>query len=77
MMPISLKFFNSLTKRQQRLVTLLSDGGKHSVISIANRLIIGDPRAEIRDLRNLGIDVSDVWVKNRDNRGRHKLYFIR
>lgn len=64
-----------LTNREQRLFSLLSDGFTHSVIEIANRLHIGDPRSDIRNLRAKGVAVSDIWVKGQE--GRYKRYFIR
>lgn len=64
-----------LTNRERRLIALLSDGQAHSVIEIANRLNIGDPRASIRDLRNKGVKVEDRWVNGDEN--HYKVYFIK
>lgn len=63
-------------EQQQRLITLLSNGGKYSVIAIANALHIGDPRSVIRNLRKSGVKVSDEWVTTKDGRGKYKRYFI-
>lgn len=64
-----------LTNREQRLISLLSDGHAYSVVEIANRLHIGDPRSDIRNLRAKGVAVGDIWVKGQA--GRYKRYFIR
>ncbi len=44
-------------------------GGKLATFDIAERLNIPDPRSTIRYLRNMGIDVSDVWVHERARHG--------
>lgn len=64
-----------LTRQQISLLNLLQDGIRHSVVDIANKCFIGDPRSSIRDLRNNGIDVKDEWVKS-SNGGRYKRYWI-
>ena len=64
-----------LTRQQTRLLNLLQDGVRHSVVDIANRCFIGDPRSSIRVLRDNGIDVKDEWVKS-INGGRYKRYWI-
>ena len=56
-------------------------GGKLATFDIAVQLNIPDPRSTIRYLRNMGIDVSDVWVHERVRDGgtlqRFKRYFIK
>ena len=64
----------SFTPRQQKLYDFLSQGGKYSVMDIANALYIGDPRSAIRDLRNKGVNVCDEWKNGVE--GKYKLYFI-
>ena len=66
---------STLSSRQQRLVTYLKNGGKHSAIDISIALHIGDARSEIRNIRNLGICVSDEWVACKGG-GKYKLYWI-
>lgn len=66
----------NLTKRQVRVLNLLSDGKHYSVIEIANTLFIGDPRSLIRDLRKDGIVVKDEWITTRDGKGRYKRYWV-
>lgn len=53
---------------------MLADGATHSVIEIAMRLRIADPRSEIRNLRNKGVNVLDYWEAGRD--GKYKRYYI-
>lgn len=65
-----------LTQRQAALVTLLSNGGVYSVVDIIHALPIGDPRSEIRNLRDKGVNVSDVWAQSAHGQ-RYKLYFIK
>ena len=67
----------TFTRRQNRLITLLSDGRRHSVIRIANLLNIGDPRGEISKLRRKGVCILDEWRTNSEGSGRYKLYFIK
>lgn len=57
---------------------MLVCGGMWSTFEIAERLSIPDPRSTIRYLRNMGIDVSDVWVREkvRDSILKFKRYFI-
>mgnify|MGYP001038725448 CR=1 FL=1 len=75
---IAMNDTSRLTGRQERLINLLSNGGKYSAIDIANRLHIGDARSEIRRLRNMGYVVSDEWKNPKDGEGlRYKLYFMR
>ena len=64
-----------MNKKQAQLYNLLSSGSRYSVIDIAVRLHIGDPRSVIRDLRKMGIVVSDVWVEGKEG-SRYKLYWI-
>ncbi|WP_073399813.1 helix-turn-helix domain-containing protein [Bacteroides luti] len=60
---------------EAKLILLLSDGGRHSVIEIVKRLFIVDPRAVIRNIRNRGVNVSDEWVKTPSGK-KYKLYWI-
>lgn len=45
-------------------------------MELSHALKISDPRSTIRDLRNSGISVGDVWCKTADGK-RYKRYFIR
>lgn len=65
-----------MTKRQVRVFQLLKSGGKHSVMDIANKLFIGDPRSCIRDLRKMGIEVKDEYIDTKSGNGRYKRYWI-
>jgi len=64
-----------MNQKQARIITLLSSGSRYSVIDIAVRLHIGDPRSVIRNIRNMGINVNDEWVEAQDG-GRYKRYWI-
>lgn len=65
-----------MNEKQAQVYRLLSSGSRYSVIDIALRLHIGDPRSVIRDLRKMNINISDVWV-NGSNGSRYKLYWIK
>lgn len=65
-----------ITNREKRLIRLLSEGGRYSVIEIAIRLHIGDPRSNIRHLRSKGIEILDEWVSTKDGVGRYKRYYM-
>ncbi len=67
-----------LTHNEFRLYSLLMCGGKLATFDIAEQLNIPDPRSTIRYLRNMGIEVSDVWVREkvRDSILKFKRYFI-
>lgn len=67
-----------LRNSEFRVFSLLVCGGMWSTFEIAERLSIPDPRSTIRYLRNMGIDVSDVWVREkvRDSILKFKRYFI-
>lgn len=65
----------SLTPLQNKVKTLLSDGGQYSTAEISIALHIADPRSEVRRLRHSGVEVSDVWVKGYYG-NRFKRYFI-
>lgn len=67
-----------LTHNEFRLYSLLMCGGRLATFDIAEQLNIPDPRSTIRYLRNMGIDVSDVWVREkvRDSILKFKRYFI-
>ncbi|WP_302151431.1 helix-turn-helix domain-containing protein [uncultured Alistipes sp.] len=64
-----------LTCKEFRLYSLLLRGDKLATFDLAERLNIPDPRSTIRYLRNMGIEVSDIWVY--ENRTKFKRYFIR
>lgn len=64
-----------MTERQRRVMCLLSDGQKHSVIGIMQSLNIADPRSTIRDLRKMGIVVHDEWRDTIEG-NRFKMYWI-
>lgn len=64
-----------LTSKEFRLYSLLLRGDKLATFDLAERLNIPDPRSTIRYLRNMGIEVSDIWVY--ENRTKFKRYFIR
>ena len=64
----------ALTPKQSKLLGLLSNGFAYSVMEIANILHIGDPRSEIRHLRNKGIPINDFWQTSTD--GKFKKYYI-
>ena len=57
------------------LINYLAGGGKYSVADLMNDLHIGDPRATIRDLREKGITVDDVWVTTATG-SKYKRYWI-
>ena len=61
-------------QKQLRAITLLSDGGKHTVMEIAFACRIGDPRSVIRNIRESGIEVKDEWVEGDGT--RFKRYWI-
>ena len=64
-----------LNNNEFRVFSLLMCGGMWATFEIAERLSAPDPRSTIRYLRNMGIDVSDVWSK--ENKMRFKRYYIR
>ena len=65
-----------MTEKQRRVMCLLSDGQKHSVIGIMQSLNIADPRSTIRDLRKMGIVVHDEWRETVIEGNRFKMYWI-
>lgn len=65
-----------MNQKQARVITLLSSGSRYSVIDIAIRLHIGDPRSVIRNIRNMGIEICDEWVEG-TNGTRYKRYWIK
>ena len=65
-----------LTPQQIRVFNLLSDGAHHTTADISAELKLSDPRGIIRNIRALGIVISDYWV-NADYGRRFKRYFIR
>lgn len=50
--------------KQARVLELLQGGSRWTVIDIAIKAKIGDPRSIIRNLRKQGVIVSDEWVRN-------------
>lgn len=68
---------NNLPKQQKRvLLFLLSQPRPCSVADIVRALGQSDPRGHIRDLRDRGYPIADVWCKSADG-VRYKRYFIR
>ena len=65
-----------MNEKQAKVYRLLSSGSRYSVIDIALKLHIGDPRSIIRDLRKMGIKVSDMWMISSEG-GRYKRYWIK
>lgn len=65
-----------MNQKQTRVITLLSSGSRYSVIDIAIRLHIGDPRSVIRNIRNMGIEICDEWVEGTSGT-RYKRYWIK
>ncbi len=65
-----------MNQKQARVITLLSSGSRYSVIDIAIRLHIGDPRSVIRNIRNMGIEICDEWVEGTSGT-RYKRYWIK
>lgn len=64
----------TLTPKQERLKKLLSNGKAYSVLDIASLLKIGDPRSEIRHLRNKGVEIKDYWEPSQES--KFKKYYI-
>ena len=60
---------------QRRVLNLLSDGKQYSVADISIALHLSDPRAIIRDLRNKGVVIDDVWC-SAEHGGRFKRFFM-
>ena len=65
-----------MNQKQARVIALLSSGSRYSVIDIAIRLHIGDPRSVIRNIRNMGIEICDEWVEGASGT-RYKRYWIK
>lgn len=61
----------------QAKVYMLLITGIYSTLEICEKLRIADPRSAIRDLRNIGIAVGDVWERRTRYNPRFKRYFIR
>lgn len=64
-----------MTEKQARVYKLLISGSRYTVIDIALRTHVGDPRSVIRDLRKMGIVVSDEWIEG--NSSRYKRFWIK
>lgn len=67
---------NKLPRQQKRLLFFLMDQSVPcSVADITRALGQTDPRGHIRDLRDRGYHIGDVWCKS-SNGSRFKLYFM-
>lgn len=68
---------SSATKEtaRRRLIRHLLEERPHSAADLTIRTGYSDPRGYIRDLRTLGYNIADKWVKGTDG-VRYKLYFI-
>lgn len=62
-------------KEQARRVFNLLSFGKRSVVDITLQLRIADPRAVIRQIRDVGITVQDEWCTTEDGK-RYKRYWV-
>ena len=63
----------------ETLLKFLQAGGIVTTRTAPDELGIADVRANIRDLRNMGIEVSDRWIDGINRRGRKtrfKEYFL-
>lgn len=60
--------------KQAIIYGLLTSGEKWTVIDLAIKGKIGDPRSVIRNLRKQGIEVKDEWVHGRNS--SFKRYWI-
>lgn len=60
--------------KQARVLELLQGGSRWTVIDIAIKAKIGDPRSVIRNIRKQGVIVSDEWVNGKD--APYKRYWI-
>lgn len=63
-----------MTPKQARVYKLLTSGSRYTVIDIALKAHVGDPRSVIRDLRKSGVVVSDEWVDGSES--RYKRFWI-
>lgn len=61
---------------QQRVLKLLAKGGQHSVADISAILHLSDPRGIIRELRQKGVVIDDIWC-DAIYSTRYKRYFLR
>lgn len=64
------------SEQARKVIDMLSDGYRHTVVDITQKLCIGDPRSVIRDIRKAGIEVCDSWEKA-ESGNRYKTYWIR
>lgn len=62
-------------KEQARRVFNLLSFGKRSVVDITLQLRIADPRAVIRQIRDVGITVKDEWCTTEGGK-RYKRYWV-
>lgn len=62
-------------KEQARRVFNLLSIGKRSVVDITLQLRIADPRAVIRQIRDVGITVRDEWCTTEGGK-RYKRYWV-
>ncbi len=61
---------------QRRVLELLAKGGQHSAADISAILHLSDPRGIIRELRQKGVVIDDVWC-DAIYGTRYKRYFLR
>jgi len=64
----------NISQTQRKILNLFLSGGKYSVVDICREITTADPRAHIRTLRNMGVKISDYWVKSPNS--HYKVYFI-
>jgi len=65
------KTFSSSTNK---VLNILLSGGRYSVIQLTQLARVPDPRSCIREARNAGMPISDIWIKT--DSSRYKVYFI-
>lgn len=53
-----------MTPKQTKVYKLLTSGSRYTVVDIALKAHVGDPRSVIRNLRKQGVIVSDEWIHN-------------
>lgn len=61
------------------LLEYLQKGNIVTTRTAPDEIGIADVRANIRDLRNIGVDVKDRWVESENRRGkktRYKEYYM-
>ena len=68
------KVTKTFSNSTNKVLNLLLAGGEYSTIELMERTRVADQRNSIRDLRNVGIPVSDYWIECGFT--RFKMYFI-